>query len=109
MVSLFRTVPRLSIDILGSKVYHEDSSDVRLFKGIEHKGRFGTASEWRPERQRGSDTMTTSTTIRHLKTLVRHLEDNDFSTAPQDKALHQAIATLQTQASQIGRASCRER
>jgi hypothetical protein len=30
---------------------------------------------------------------------VRHLEDNDFSTVPQDKALRQAIATLQTQAS----------
>jgi hypothetical protein len=43
--------------------------------------------------------MTTSTTVRHLRTLVRHLEDNDFSTAPQDKALRQAIATLQTQAS----------
>jgi hypothetical protein len=43
--------------------------------------------------------MTTSTTVRHLRTLVRHLEDNDFSTVPQDKALRQAIATLQTQAS----------
>jgi hypothetical protein len=43
--------------------------------------------------------MTTSTTIRHLKALVRHLEDNDFSTAPQDKAVRQAISTLQAQAS----------
>ncbi len=34
------------------------------------------------------------TVIRHLKALLKHLEDNDFSTLPQDQALKQAIEWL---------------
>lgn len=35
-----------------------------------------------------------STVIRNLRQLARHLEDNDFSTQAQDRALRQAIKWL---------------
>lgn len=38
--------------------------------------------------------MQTRTILRHLKALARHLEDNDFTTDAQDRAVRAAIAML---------------
>lgn len=36
----------------------------------------------------------TSTIVRHLKAIVRHSQDNDFTTLAQDEAIRQAIELL---------------
>lgn len=46
--------------------------------------------------QTGNRQQSTKTVIRHLKALVKHLEENDFSTPAQDRAIRAAIAILQS-------------